>query len=100
MTMRGPSRLPSIFVLVACGSCSTVEEAAPSRAVRPAPIAVDAGTDAAPTDPSCREPNGCFKCEPAHLDDFLNACTDRQCTPFDNTRLPLFDPSKPLPPVP
>src|SRR5258705_8514517 len=78
----------------ACSSAS--EEATPTRP--PVPIVPpdsdsgsDAGVDSAPVDPGCLGAAGCFKCEPAKTEEFLNACTDGQCTPFDNAaRLPLF----------
>jgi hypothetical protein len=42
---------------------------------------------------------GCFCGAPAQPSDFLNGCTDAQCTPFDNaTRAPLFKDGK-LPPL-
>jgi hypothetical protein len=81
------------------------EEAAPTR---PAVPIVDSGTgvaadaaDAAPVDPGCVGANGCFKCEPKKNEEILNACTDGQCTPFDNAaRLPLYKAGEALPPVP
>ncbi|HVJ94024.1 MAG TPA: hypothetical protein VM580_29745 [Labilithrix sp.] len=80
-------------------ACSSSEETAPTRTITPAGVP-DGGSDAA-ADPSCTSPEGCFSCEPVNLVDFLNACTDDQCAPFDNVaRLPLYEPGKPLPPVP
>jgi hypothetical protein len=90
-------------VFVSACSLSS-EEAAPSRPPIP-PVVTD--PDAAVVqeggggDAKCSGPNGCFACEPVKLDEFLNACTDGQCTPFDNAaRLPLFKAGQPLPPVP
>ena len=85
-----------IVLAVACGSS---EEVAPTRTITPAGVA-DSGSDSS-VDPSCTSPAGCFSCKPASLTDFLNACTDGQCAPFDNVaRLPLYEPGKALPPVP
>lgn len=96
--------LASTGVLVnACSSSS--EEAAPSRpphTTTPAPVAEGGvAEDAAPPDPSCVGDAGCYLCEPQHLTDFLNACTDGECIPFDNAaRLPLYKAGEALPPVP
>jgi hypothetical protein len=97
-------------VLAVCGALATAcssntEEAAPTRPPVP-PVVTDvdggdAGVDAAPVDPGCVGPDGCFKCEPTKHVEVLNACTGGQCTPFDNAaRLPLFKAGQPLPPVP
>ncbi|HVH43825.1 MAG TPA: hypothetical protein VM925_15840 [Labilithrix sp.] len=100
--------LSSIFVslgacVVLAVACSSSEEATPTRTITPAPVGNDSGaSDAsvAEVDPSCTSA-GCFSCEPTALVDFLNACTEGQCAPFDNAaRLPLYEPGKPLPPVP
>ena len=104
LSFSAVSLLFACAIVSACSSAS--EEAAPSRPVVPVAetgSAADAGdeADAAPPDPGCVGPAGCFKCEPTKNDDFLNACTDRLCTPFDNTaRLPLFKAGQPLPAVP
>ncbi|AKV01480.1 hypothetical protein AKJ09_08143 [Labilithrix luteola] len=95
--------LGSIAVLVnACSSSS--EEAAPSRPphqTTPAPAEAGTSEDAAPPDPSCLGDAGCYLCEPKQLPDFLNACTDGECIPFDNSaRLPLYKAGEALPPVP
>jgi hypothetical protein len=86
----------------ACSSSS--EEAAPSRPPVP-PVVTDPDAAITPEggdpDGGCQGPNACFACEPTTTDQFLDACTDGQCTPFDNVkRLPLFKPGQPLPPVP
>jgi hypothetical protein len=48
------------------------------------------GTGGAP--PNCDGPNGCYSCPPKTGDQFLNACTGSQCSPFDNVaRLPLYN---------
>ena len=50
--------------------------------------------------PNCDGPNGCFSCPPTKNVEFLNACTDAQCSPFDDkARLPLYNNGN-LPPVP
>jgi hypothetical protein len=106
----------SFLIVVAAGTlalagalesaCSSnTEEATPTRPpvpiVTPDSDAGDAAVEAAPVDPGCVGPAGCFKCAPAKNDEFLNACTDGQCTPFDNTaRLPLFKAGQPLTAVP
>ncbi len=91
-----------VVVLVACSSAPVDD--APSR--QPIPTANPTGTTPvtdggdAP-DAACFGPDQCFKCEPVQLVDFLNACTDGKCIPFDNAaRLPLFKAGEPLPPVP
>ena len=92
------------FALAA--ACSNSEDAAPSRTVVPAgssssgSTSSDAGEQDANVDPSCQGAEGCFKCEATRSIDILNSCTDGTCTPFDNTRLPLFVPGQPLPAVP
>lgn len=35
---------------------------------------------------SCTGPAGCFRCAPQSNDELLNACTDRTCVPFDNSK--------------
>ncbi len=89
-----------LIVLVACSKAP--EDEAPSR--QPIPTATTTSTipdggDA--PDAACFGPGQCFKCEPVQLVEFLNACTDGKCIPFDNAaRLPLFKAGEPLPPVP
>jgi hypothetical protein len=52
------------------------------------------------TSTNCDGPNGCFACAPQANKEFLNACTNAQCSPFDNVaRLPLYNGGN-LPPVP
>jgi len=49
----------------------------------------------------CVGPDGCFACAPEQPEEFLNACTDSACVPFDNAQLEgllLEDGS--VPPVP
>jgi hypothetical protein len=86
----------------ACSSSS--EEAAPSRPPIPPVVTDPDGAVVQPeggADAGCNGPNGCFACEPVEIVEFLNACTDGQCTPFDNVkRLPLYKAGQPLPPVP
>ena len=56
------------------------------------------GTGGAP--PNCDGPNGCYSCPPKTGNQFLNACTNSQCSPFDNVaRLPLYNNGN-LPPIP
>ncbi len=48
----------------------------------------------------CLADSGCYECEPTTTDQFLDACTDSACSPFDNVaRLPLYNNGN-LPPVP
>ena len=100
------STILGAFGLVVVAACSSSpDEAAPSRPPRAdGGVVTEDGAvseDAAPPDPTCIGDAGCFKCEPSSLVDFLNACTDRTCVPFDNVaRLPLFKPGQALPPVP
>jgi hypothetical protein len=50
--------------------------------------------------PNCDGPNGCYSCTPTKNEQFLNACTSAQCSPFDNAaRLPQYNNGN-LPPVP
>lgn len=49
----------------------------------------------------CEGPDGCFSCEPTTQVEYLNACTDAECVPYDNAQLEgllLEDGS--VPPVP
>jgi hypothetical protein len=49
---------------------------------------------------NCDGPSGCYACPPKSTDQFLNACTNAQCSAFDNVaRLPLYN-SGNLPPLP
>lgn len=104
-----------LFVVGAAFSfaCSSSDpEAAPTRKPVTSPdddagstATVDGGVDDAAVEPDaspdCIGDEGCFKCEPTKLVEFLNRCTDGQCVPFDNAaRVPLYEPGKPLPPVP
>ena len=86
----------------ACSSSN--EEATPSRPPVPVVSTDDAGTttDGGPeVDAGCIGPNGCYACAPVQELDYLNACTDGQCTPFDNAaRLPLYKAGQPLPAIP
>jgi hypothetical protein len=99
---RAGAALLVSLVFAAFVACSNSEEAAPSRTVVPAGSTTSSSgsTPDAAVDPSCQGAEGCFSCEPARSIDLLNACTDGTCTPFDNTRLPLFTAGQPLPPVP
>jgi hypothetical protein len=49
----------------------------------------------------CLGPDGCFSCPPAAQAEFLNACTDAECIPYDNTPLlGLLQEDGSVPPVP
>jgi hypothetical protein len=59
----------------------------------------DAAADAAVD--SCVGTNGCFACAPHSDLEYLNACSDGRCLPFDNRRLRNLNADgtlKPLPP--
>jgi len=110
LLFRRPLALALIgAALVVAGAAATAcssatNEAAPSRPPVP-PVTTDPDAASTPdssnADGGCIGPNACFACEPAAPDEFLNACTDGQCTPFDNAkRLPLFKAGQALPPVP
>ncbi len=50
---------------------------------------------------SCVGEDGCYACVPEQQEEYLNACTDAECLPYDNTQLQgllLEDGS--VPPVP
>lgn len=99
---HGASRASMIAVLMAaaCGGDSNPQPDVPDAARADARVP-DAGADASPdASPSCTSDAGCFVCEPIELVDFLNACTDSTCQPFDNVaRLPLYN-NGALPPLP
>ncbi len=83
-------------------ACSSESEATPTRTINPTPITPDADvvvTDdaGADADPTC---TASTTANPTELVDFLNACSGDECAPFDNARLPLYEPGKPLPPLP
>ncbi len=49
----------------------------------------------------CIGPDGCVSCKPIAQEDYLNACTDAQCVPYDNSQLDgLLEEDGSLPPVP
>jgi len=81
------------LVAIACSS-SDADETPP---ITIAPVGdVDAGGSTS-TD---GDASACITTPPVALTDFLNACTDGECVPFDNTRLPLYTPGQALPPIP
>jgi hypothetical protein len=100
------SALVVIACLAACGDDDANENPKPS--ITASNAAASTGTEGAGGNGSgggsgvgggCNE-DGCFSCEPATTEHFLNACTDSQCSAFDNEdRLPLFNGGD-LPPVP
>jgi hypothetical protein len=49
---------------------------------------------------SCTGDDGCYACKPKTTDEFLNACTDAKCQPFDKKRLTHLLPDGGLPPLP
>ena len=54
-------------------------------------------------DPSCDQSvdgHACFSCPPTAHSEFLNACTDASCVPFDTKRLTKLGPDGKLPPLP
>lgn len=48
----------------------------------------------------CRSSSGCFSCAPSGTIEFLNACTNSECSPFDNRILRHLLPDGALPPLP
>jgi hypothetical protein len=66
--------------------CVPRPPSAPTDAAAPGIDA--AGTDAgAPADgaqAACQGTNGCYSCAPANDVQYLNACTEQRCFPFDN----------------
>lgn len=49
----------------------------------------------------CVGPDDCFACEPTKTEEFLNACTDVACVPYDNSQLDgLLQEDGSVPPVP
>ncbi len=50
----------------------------------------------------CEGPDGCFSCPPTQFGEFLNACTNAPCIPYDNaTKLEgLLEADGSVPPVP
>ena len=78
---------------VACSS-SDSDETPPITIAPVGNIDADSGTS---TD---GDASACIATAPVSLADFLNACTDGECVPFDNTRLPLYTPGQALPPIP
>jgi hypothetical protein len=49
----------------------------------------------------CEGDDGCFACEPTKQAEFLNACTNAACVPYDNAQLEgLLLPDGSVPPVP
>ncbi len=58
------------------------------------------GTAGAGGAANCDGANGCYACPPTATEQYLNACTGAQCSPFDNVaRWPLYNGGK-LPPLP
>lgn len=82
------------------GATTGATEAASATEVSPTTDdtagATDTGADA------CEGPGGCFDCAPKQPLEFLNACTDATCAPFENTkkRLPLLNDDGTRPPLP
>ena len=57
--------------------------------------------DAGPTSCNANLTTQCFPCTPTTDPQFLNACTDAACVPFDDqARIAGFVPDGALPPVP
>jgi hypothetical protein len=108
---RVPAALPDAAV---AGPDAAAFEAAPPGpdvpiaapdapiAASDAPVAspdVAAVSDGAPA--GCRGVNGCYSCPPQRDLEYLNACTDQRCIPFDNgARLKNLAPDGTLKPLP
>jgi hypothetical protein len=103
--------LPGAVALGASAGCSFVIESRDRQCERDADCS---GFDGAVCDVAegvcvpassgtagCEGPDGCYSCEPVLPEEFLNACTDSECVPYDNAQLQgllLEDGS--VPPVP
>lgn len=48
----------------------------------------------------CEGENGCFSCAPQQFEEFLNACTNAPCIPYDNGPLEGYLVDGNVPPVP
>jgi hypothetical protein len=49
----------------------------------------------------CEGDQGCYSCTPHSTDEFLNACTEASCVPFDNAALKKYlSPDGGLPKLP
>lgn len=60
----------------------------------------DAGPDV-DAGPDCTGEDGCYSCEPTDEGQFLNACNELGCVPFDNrARITRLNPDGSLPPLP
>jgi len=64
----------------------------------------DQGFCSPATSPGCQKTGAdgraCFGCAPKTAGDFLNACSDATCSPFDDKRLTKLTPDGGLPPLP
>jgi len=64
----------------------------------PRDSSVDGGREASCESDSAN--GACYSCAPKTTPDFLNACTNSGCVPFDDTRVTRLPPDGGLPPVP
>lgn len=61
----------------------------------------DSSTTTTTSSGGCEGPDGCYACPPQTQVQFLEACTDAECIPYDNTQLEgLLEPDGSVPPVP
>lgn len=93
--MRPLILILSAFVLstAACGTASIEEPPTADAGPRDRP-------DAGDIDEECLGDDGCYACPPETPLQVLNACSDSDCSPFDNVkRLPLLEGGQ-LPPLP
>ncbi len=83
------------------GVCVAREGTAASTSASTSASSTSASSTTSTGTGGCEGPDGCFSCEPIAQVDFLNACTDAACVPYDNAQLEgllLEDGS--VPPVP
>ena len=57
------------------------------RRCRPSTICRKSSTTTTTSSGGCEGPDGCYACPPQTQVQFLEACTDAECIPYDNTQL-------------
>lgn len=86
----------TLCLLLASSACSLVVDKNATQCTRDqdcrvapftscsAGVCTDPKTSGAGGDGSCNDASGCYRCAPQTNVQFLNACADRSCVPFDN----------------
>lgn len=89
----------TLCLVLASAACSLVVDKNATQCVRDedcrvapfttcaASVCVDPKAQGMSGNGSCTGNSGCYRCAPQNNVQFLNACTDRSCVPFDNARL-------------